>query len=87
MAIATVEPLDAILLDVVMPTVDGLVTLKNLKNDPATRLIPVVMLTATFNTATQRQYAQLGADAVILKPFDPSRLGQQVMEALGWEET
>jgi CheY-like chemotaxis protein len=84
-AIATVEPLDAILLDVVMPDVDGLTTLKKLKNNPITDAIPVVMLTASLNTAAQHQYFQLGADAVIIKPFDPSTLGQQVMEALSWK--
>jgi CheY-like chemotaxis protein len=76
---------DAILLDVVMPEVDGMATLKTLKGNPATQLIPVIMLTATGNIATQQQYATLGAKAVLIKPFDPGALGNQIAEALDWQ--
>lgn len=76
---------DAILLDVVMPEVDGMATLKTLKDNPATQLIPVIMLTATGNIATQQQYATLGAKAVLIKPFDPGILGNQIAAALNWQ--
>jgi len=82
--IAAEKQPDAILLDVVMPNVDGLATLKTLKNTPATQPIPVIMLTATGNIITQHQYAQLGARAVLSKPFDPGVLGNQIAEALDW---
>jgi two-component system, OmpR family, response regulator len=84
-AIAAENQPDAILLDVVMPQVDGLVTLKTLKDTPSTRLIPVIMLTATGNVATQYQYAELGAKAVLTKPFDPGVLGNQIATALNWQ--
>ncbi len=75
---------DAILLDVLMPEMDGLLTLKALKSNPLTQLIPVVMLTATGSIVTQQQYAELGAHAILTKPFDPGVLGNQIAEALNW---
>ena len=85
-AIAIANQPDVILLDVVMPEVNGFMTLKTLKHNPATRLIPVIMLTATGNIATQQQYAQLGATAILTKPFDPGVLGNQIAAVLGWSE-
>ena len=84
-AIAIAKQPDAILLDVIMPEVNGLLTLKTLKDNPATRHIPVIMLTATGNIATQQQYAQLGATAILIKPFDPGLLGNQIATVLGWK--
>ncbi|EKQ66868.1 response regulator with CheY-like receiver, AAA-type ATPase, and DNA-binding domains [Leptolyngbyaceae cyanobacterium JSC-12] len=83
-AIAQNHPLDAILLDVKMPKVDGLATLKALKANSATQAIPVILLTATIKVTTQQEYAQLGARAVIIKPFDPANLATQVETALNW---
>lgn len=84
LAIAAEKQPDAILLDVVMPDIDGLMTLKMLKDTPATQAIPVIMLTATVNVATQQEYAALGAQAVLTKPFDPGILGDQIIKALCW---
>ena len=84
-AIAIEKQPDVILLDVVMPDVNGLMTLKALKGNPATRLIPVILLTATGNIATQQQYAELGATAIFTKPFDPGLLGNQIAHALDWK--
>ena len=83
-AIAVAKQPDAILLDVVMPEVNGLMTLKALQDNPATRLIPVIMLTATGNIATQQQYVGFGAKAILSKPFDPGMLGNQIAAALHW---
>jgi two-component system, OmpR family, response regulator len=83
-AIAAEQQPDAILLDIVMPEIDGLTTLKTLKDHPKTQSIPVIMLTATGNIATQKRYAELGAKAVLTKPFDPGMLGDQISEALNW---
>uniref|UniRef100_A0A832H1G1 Response regulator n=1 Tax=Oscillatoriales cyanobacterium SpSt-402 TaxID=2282168 RepID=A0A832H1G1_9CYAN len=83
-AIAQSQPLDAILLDVKMPKIDGLATLKALKADSSTQQIPVILLTATVKVATQYEYAQLGAKAVIIKPFDPANLANQIETALNW---
>jgi CheY-like chemotaxis protein len=80
---ATQQP-DAILLDVVMPEMDGLSTLKQLKGNPASECIPVILLTATVKIATRNEYIQLGAKAVMNKPFDPGTLASQIEIALGW---
>lgn len=84
LALAVTEQPDAILLDAIMPEVDGLVTLKNLSSHSATQNIPVLLLTATVKVATQQQYGELGAKAVLLKPFDPGLLGNQIEQALNW---
>ncbi|MFQ4138067.1 response regulator [Nodosilinea sp. PGN35] len=81
---AQVQP-DAILLDVLMPGVDGLQTLQLLKKTPATQLIPVIMLTATGGIVSEQQYAELGAQAIMSKPFDPGLLGDQIALALHWD--
>ncbi|WP_035992586.1 response regulator [Leptolyngbya sp. KIOST-1] len=85
-AIATEKQPDAILLDVVMPDVDGLMTLSALKRTPATQGIPVIMLTATGGIVTELEYAELGAQAIVTKPFDPAILGDQIATALHWDQ-
>jgi two-component system, OmpR family, response regulator len=84
-AIAAAAQPDAILLDVVMPDIDGLTTLDTLKRTPATQLIPVIMLTATGGIVSDQQYAELGAQAIMSKPFDPGLLGDQIASALHWD--
>ncbi len=83
-AIASEAQPDAILLDVIMPGVDGLMTLERLKNTPATQLIPVIMLTATGGIVSEQRYAELGAQAIMNKPFDPGLLGDQISLVLQW---
>lgn len=85
LAIAAEQRPDAILLDVIMPGIDGLVTLKQLKENPATQSIPVLLLTATIKIATREQYVQLGAKAVMIKPFDPGLLADQIQTVLNWD--
>jgi CheY-like chemotaxis protein len=75
---------DAILLDVMLPDMDGPTTLQNLQADPATSHIPVVFLTAKIQPSDRNRFANLGVVAVIAKPFDPINLASQVAEALGW---
>jgi len=75
---------DAILLDVMMPGVDGPATLAMLRADPATAAIPVVFLTAKVQAADRRRLADIGARGVIAKPFDPMTLASQVSETLDW---
>jgi len=82
---AGVERPDAILLDVMMPDMDGPATLLELRANPATQSIPVIFLTAKVQAADRRRFANLGVQAVISKPFDPLRLAEQVSVALGWE--
>ncbi len=69
---------DLILLDVMMPGMDGLTTLQNLRTDPATATIPVIFLTAKVQPSEVAQYQALGALNVIAKPFDPMTLAAQV---------
>ena len=75
---------DAILLDVMMPDMDGPTTLAQLQSDPATRDIPVVFLTAKAQTAERTRLAELGAAGILTKPFDPLRLAADVSAALNW---
>nr|WP_199292103.1 MULTISPECIES: response regulator [unclassified Coleofasciculus] len=85
LAKAEVEPLDAILLDVMMPDWDGTTTFQQLQANPVTQHIPVLLLTAKMQAADQRRFAQLGVKAVIAKPFDPMTLADQVAKSLGWD--
>lgn len=81
---ADTEQPDAILLDVMMPDMDGLTTFQKLQANPATRHIPVVLLTAKVQASDQRRYAELGVTGAIAKPFNPLELASQVAQALGW---
>lgn len=81
---AIAEQPDAILLDVMMPGLDGPGTIERLKADPVTAAIPVVFLTAKVRQSEQRQWTDLGAAGVLVKPFDPMLLAGQVAEVLGW---
>jgi CheY-like chemotaxis protein len=81
---AAVEQPDAILLDVMMPELDGPATLEALRALDETRHIPVIFLTAKIQPADRCHLADLGAAAVIAKPFDPNRLGKEINDALGW---
>jgi CheY-like chemotaxis protein len=74
---------EAIVLDVMMPVMDGAATYRRLQANPATRQIPVVLLTAkVFESKTQRD--GLEGLTVLAKPFDPLRLPVELATALGW---
>jgi CheY-like chemotaxis protein len=75
---------DAILLDVMMPDMDGPTTFQALQAAPETSAIPVILLTAKVQAADLRRFDQLGVAATIAKPFDPLTLPGQVASALGW---
>jgi CheY-like chemotaxis protein len=75
---------DAILLDVMMPDVDGPTAFQALRAAPATSAIPVILLTAKVQATDLRRFDQLGVAATIAKPFDPLTLPSQVATALGW---
>ncbi len=83
-AIAAAERPDAILLDVMMPDMDGPTAFERLRADDRTREIPVILLTAKVQAADRRRFADLGVTAVIAKPFDPMRLAAEVASVLGW---
>jgi CheY-like chemotaxis protein len=76
---------EAILLDVMMPGMDGPTTFLELRKNPATAHIPVLLLTAKVQSSDQRRFADLGVEAVLFKPFDPLTLSTQIAGVLGWD--
>ncbi len=75
---------DAILLDVMMPDMDGPSTLQLLRSNPTIAGIPVIFLTAKVQSSDRKRFADMGVAAVLTKPFDPMLLCTQIAEALGW---
>ena len=75
---------DAILLDVMMPGLDGPGTLEQLRADERTRDVPVVFLTAKLLPAERQRLEGLGASGVIAKPFDALDLVAQLQRILAW---
>lgn len=78
------DPPDAILLDVMMPGMDGFAFLKALRTQPEGVLIPVVLLTAKTNLTQASQSVDLDVKGIIPKPFDPFLLSEQCASFLGW---
>ena len=77
----TLKP-DVILMDVMMPDLDGPATFRLLQEDPAARAIPVILLTAKVQPGDRRQFESLGVRGVIAKPFDPLTLADEVSATL-----
>ena len=75
---------DAILLDVMMPSLDGPATLARLRDDERTAGIPVVFLTAKARPSERDRLAGLDVAGVLAKPFDPMTLAEQLRSVLGW---
>jgi len=76
---------DLILLDVMMPGLDGFSTLKALREIPAVAEVPVIFMTAKVQASEVAQYKAMGALDVIAKPFDPMTLASSLKEI--WERT
>ncbi len=76
------EKPDLILLDIVMPKMDGFEVLSELKNDSQTEDTPVIMLTAQGQKLDQEKGKELGATGYIIKPFSPSALLERIEEIL-----
>jgi CheY-like chemotaxis protein len=85
LSVAAAEQPDLIVLDVMMPDLDGPATFERLRAEPATRSIPVILLTAKVRAEDREHFAGLGVDAVLTKPFDPTRLSDEILAALGWD--
>jgi CheY-like chemotaxis protein len=84
---AEVEQPDAILLDLMMPDMDGLMTFQQLQANPSTQVIPVILLTGDLQSADAKNCRNFGITAMIAKPFDPMTLAQQISSLLEWELT
>jgi CheY-like chemotaxis protein len=69
---------DAILLDAMMPGLDGPATLARLRSAAATAAIPVIFLTADLVASHVAEFLQQGALGVLAKPFEPDKLGLQI---------
>ncbi|MFL9839333.1 response regulator [Sphingomonas sp. ST-64] len=73
---------DLILLDVMMPGMDGPTTFARLRDQAATATIPVVFITARTQAHEVQRFRELGAHGVLAKPFDPMTLADQVRALL-----
>lgn len=82
--IAQAEIPDAVLLDMMMPEMDGLTTLAHLKANDATKAIPVVLLTAKSQVGALQPWHDQPIEGVIAKPFTATKLAAEVAELLGW---
>jgi putative two-component system response regulator len=81
--IAARQPPDLILLDIMMPEMDGYEVCRQLKSDEQTAAIPVIFLTAELDPASRARGFELGAAAYVSKPIDPAALRQRIREHLG----
>jgi two-component system, OmpR family, alkaline phosphatase synthesis response regulator PhoP len=77
------EKPDLIVLDIMMPVVDGYETCRRLKRESETKNIPVVLLTAKGRDVDKRLGYEVGAVDYIVKPFSPNRLIERIQEILG----
>jgi CheY-like chemotaxis protein len=75
---------DAVLLDMMMPEMDGLTTFEHLQSDEATRDIPVLLFTAKLQARDRQVWEGTAIRGTIAKPFDPLTLGAQVSRTLKW---
>jgi CheY-like chemotaxis protein len=81
LSLAQVNRLDAILLDVMMPDLDGLSTFQKLQSNPITSNIPVILMTAK-GRFIEPKFTELGVKDVLNKPFNPLKIAEQVAVAL-----
>lgn len=81
---AATEKPDAILLDVMMPGMDGISTFEKLQESPQTQDIPVILLTAKVQSGELNRYAEYGVSATIAKPFDPLTFAKKISDLLDW---
>ncbi len=77
------EKPDLVILDIMMPKLDGYETCRMIKSDPATKNIPVILLTAKGREVDQKLGREVGANDYMTKPFSPSKLIERVQAILG----
>jgi CheY-like chemotaxis protein len=86
LAIAEAEQPDAILLDVMMPGMDGITTFQHLQSNLNTQAIPVILLTAKAQTSEQQEFVKLPVKGLITKPFKAPDLVKQIRSLLNWNQ-
>ncbi|MCF2970232.1 response regulator [Synechococcus sp. Nb3U1] len=82
---AVQEQPEAILLDVMMPGMDGPTTLAHLRALPETRGIPVLLLSAKVKNNQDSAFAHLGVDGILSKPFNAATLASEIAALVGWD--
>ena len=82
--IAKTNDLDAILVDISMPDMDGFQMCEQLQADPRTQQIPVIVLTAKVLASDRDRFAELDVAGIISKPFNPLTIWSQIASILGW---
>lgn len=86
LSLAQTGQLDAILLDVMMPDLDGPATFQRLQENPVTRSIPVIMLTAKASPTEHQPLLEIGIAGIITKPFKIPALIAQIRAILNWQD-
>lgn len=82
--VAQAQQPDVILLDVMMPEMDGIATFQALQANPRTCSIPVIFLTANAHTADHWRSQSVGVTGVITKPFNSLHLADRISSILKW---
>jgi CheY-like chemotaxis protein len=78
--------LDVILLDVSMPDMDGFQFYEQIKANPKTQKIPIILLTAKVLPNDYKRFAQLDVAGIITKPFNPLLICEQIAQMLRWND-
>ena len=86
LTVAAAASPDAILLDMMMPGMDGRATLQGLKSQESTQAIPVILVTAKAQQSNLADFNDLDIAAIVAKPFRPLKLAAEISEFLGWNE-
>jgi DNA-binding response OmpR family regulator len=82
----TEKPPEVVLLDLMLPDVDGFAVCDRLKRNRETNLIPIVMVTALQNAHHRAAGVRVGANGYLIKPFTPDQLYEAIDQAIAWHE-